>query len=145
MTHETEKGFGTGLRSMLERRQNGVDEDTATVAVAEETAAPAPVSAPVEVIVQAGARFALLFARNDEAPASPIIGLTPNGTVAWQLAEAYTSMEAAKDNDTALAEHAGSMHVISLTSGAILRVSHRCSATCCTTARNTRRPGVTYG
>jgi chromosome segregation ATPase len=44
---ETEHGFGTGLRSMLERKPNGGVE-----AVAVETS-PVPVSAPVDVIVQA--------------------------------------------------------------------------------------------
>jgi len=46
---ETEHGFGTGLRSKLERQQNGgVD-----AVVAEETPVAAAASAPVDVIVQA--------------------------------------------------------------------------------------------
>jgi chromosome segregation ATPase len=50
MPPETEHGFGTGLRSKLERQQNG---GTDAVVVVTESAPAAPVSAPVDVIVQA--------------------------------------------------------------------------------------------
>jgi chromosome segregation ATPase len=50
MPPETEHGFGTGLRSKLERQQNGGAD---AVVVVIEPSPAAPVSAPVDVIVQA--------------------------------------------------------------------------------------------
>ena len=48
--YETEKGFGTGLRSLLERKQNG-DEPEVTVAVAEPVGHSTEQAHTVEVIV----------------------------------------------------------------------------------------------
>ena len=78
---------------------------------------------PIEVVVQSGAAFALFFARNDDAPHSPIVGVTPAGLIAWQLAEAYLSMVPVKDTDAIQAAHEdGEMHIISAVTGAIIRV-----------------------
>jgi len=50
VTHETEKGFGSGLRSSIERKQNG--GVPAAVLTPEAEPAPPPVSVPVDVVVQ---------------------------------------------------------------------------------------------